>query len=82
MEKRQNIYITIFKLILSFFYSIYFWLMLLLGIKKKTDKKPLFFKDLDFIFAKWPKFFWNRPTGLKLWRMIWDFIHQIFFKKK
>jgi len=83
MQNKKKINNVFFELIL-FLYSIVlsFFRSLLLFFSKKNViiKKNLFFESLDFIFKKWPKHFWKKPSLYKLFSFPGDFITFILKK--
>lgn len=64
----------------SFFTSIIKSIWMLVWLQKKPSWSN-FFKWLNFTLKLWPKFFWNKPSGLRFSRFIWDFVNYIFYKK-
>lgn len=80
MKKINNKFLDLLKYIASFFRSIVDSFLLVLWTKKTKISNP-FFRSLNFIFVIWPKYFWKKPTMLKLTRFISDFINYVFYKK-
>lgn len=76
-----------FLLLVAYFISIIFsifrsiWLLFWKRDSKQT-KKWIFFESLDFIWRKWPKYFWKNPNTFKLFSILWDFLNFIFYNNK
>ncbi len=81
MKKIENKFFDLISLFLSFLASIFRSFLALIWIKK-TFKKTYFFKSLDFVFIYWPKYFWKKPTSLKIFNFFSDFIDYVFYNKK
>ena len=81
MDKKKVINNSFFDLlwfflsfIICFFRS---FKIIFLNNFKKTNK---FFDLLDFIFRKWSKYFWEKPSIYKLSSFVSDIINFIFKK--
>jgi len=67
-EKRKikNSFFELILFILSTIFSFFRSVKLFFSSKNKKINKNLFFETLDFIFKKWPKYFWQKPSLYKL----------------
>jgi hypothetical protein len=68
MNDKKVINNTFFDLIMffiSFIYSL-FRSVLLLFKNNKKNKRYIFFEFFDFIFIKWPKYFWEKASLYKI----------------
>jgi len=66
----------VMSMILSFFRSI----KLLFSFKKKEIKNNLLYETFDFVFKKWPKYFWQKPSLYKLFSFPWELLKFILKK--
>ena len=80
MKKIQNKFFDIISLFLSFIASSFRSFLALIG-NKENIKKSYFFRTLDFIFILWPKYFWKKPTTLKIFNFFSLFIDYVFYNK-
>jgi hypothetical protein len=76
----DNKIFDIFALVLSFILNFFRSFISLFSLKNKKIKKNYFFDILKFIFHKWPKYFWQKPTLYKIFSFPADLIHYIFKK--
>lgn len=67
--------ILIFSLLLNFFRAFNLFVF-----NKTWKNKNLFNNLLDFVFRKWPKYFWKKPTLYKLFSLPGNIINYIFKK--
>lgn len=79
-KKIKNYFFEIIFLIFSLVFSFYRAFKLFL-FSKNWKNKNLFNDFLDFIFRKWPKYFWKKPTLYKIFSLPWDILNFIFKKK-
>jgi len=76
-EKIKNTFFDTISLILSFFWAIPRSIFLLFS--NTTEKKRNYFFDfLDFFFRVWPKYFFQKPSGIKLTSFFADFWKYLF----
>lgn len=75
-NKVFDIFAFILSIILNFFRSF----NILFSFSGKKVKQNYFFDTLGFIFNKWPKYFWSKPTLYKIFSFPADLIHYIFKK--
>jgi len=76
----SNTFLDIVCLGCSFFMSIPRSFFLLFRKDYSISKNTLFYNFLDILFRRWPKYFWDKPSGLKLTSFFSD-IYQEIFKK-
>jgi len=77
----HNKFFDLIAFIFSFIYSFFRSIKLLLLPNKKIKKQNIFFQTLEFLFVKWPKYFWEKPTFYKIFSFPGDIISYIFRKK-
>ena len=80
-NKVKNNFFELILLIISFFYAIIRAFLLFLFNKKNLKNKNLFNDFLDFIFRKWPKYFWKKATLYKLFSLPGNILNYIFSLK-
>lgn len=83
MSEKKIIHNKIFDIIsvfLSFLLSFFRSFKALFWKWTKKIKNNNFFNILRFIFHKWPKYFWSKPTFYKLFSFPADLITYIFKK--
>jgi len=83
MKQKRKIKNSFFELILflvsgllSFFRS----LKLFFSFKYNRVNNNLFFESFDFIFKKWPKYFWQKPSLYKFFSFPGELIKFILKK--
>jgi len=81
MKQIENKFFDLISLFISFLASSFRSFLALIW-KKNNIKKSYFFKSLDFIFIIWPKYFFKKPTSLKIFNFFSDFIDYVFYNKK
>ncbi len=77
----DNNFFDLLAFSLSFVFSFYraiksfiFWW------KNSVIAKNKFFNFLDFLFRKWTRYFWKKPTLYKLSSFFWDILNSVFKK--
>ncbi|RKW25105.1 hypothetical protein D8B46_00250 [Candidatus Gracilibacteria bacterium] len=78
-KKVKNYFFELILLIISFLIAFYRSIKLFL-FSKNGRKKNLFNDFLDFVFRKWPKYFWNNPSIYKLFCLPGNIINYILKK--
>ncbi len=78
--KIENKFFDLISIFLSFIVSLFKSLLLI--IWKTWKIKTRFFDLLDFVFTKWPKYFWEKPSLYKASWFIKDLINNLFYKQK
>lgn len=74
----SNTFFDFVMFLLSFILSIPRSLMMLFGKKTNVSRDNFFYSFLDFIFRLWPKYFWKKPTGMKLGSFFADLYRYLF----
>lgn len=78
-KKVKNDFFEIILLITSFILAL-IRSFILFFTNKNFRNKNLFNDLLDFIFRKWPKYFWKKPSLYKLFSLPWNILNYIFKK--
>ena len=78
-KKVKNYFFELILLIISSLIALYRSIKLFL-FSKNWREKNLFNDFLDFVFRKWPKYFWNNPSIYKLFCLPWNIINYILKK--
>lgn len=78
-KKVKNYFFEIILLIISIFFAIFRALVLFFW-NKNLKNKNLFNNFLDFIFRKWPSYFWKKPSLYKLFSLPWHILNYILKK--
>ncbi|ATU05746.1 hypothetical protein BKN14_04915 [Candidatus Gracilibacteria bacterium HOT-871] len=78
-KKVKNYFFELIIFFISMILSIFRGIGLFL-FGKNLKNKNLFNNFLDFIFRKWPKYFWKNPTLYKLFSLPGNIINYIFKK--
>ena len=77
----NNVFFDLIAMFISFFMNILRWFYIFFSQKKINMKINIFFNFLDFIFRKWTKYFWEKPSFYKLTSLLWDIINYLINKK-
>ncbi|PZM85586.1 hypothetical protein DLH72_01945 [Candidatus Gracilibacteria bacterium] len=78
-KKVKNYFFELIFIFISFVLSIFRALKLFL-FSRDGKNKNLFNNFLDFIFRKWPKYFWKNPSLYKLFSLPGNILNYIFKK--
>lgn len=75
----ENMFFDIISLVISFIISFFRSIKLIFWWKIKIWTN-IFFNFLDFIFRKWTKYFWGKPSFYKITSFIADLLNFVFKK--
>lgn len=80
----KNSFFDLLALFVSFILSFFRSILLFFTFKKDKNKpkENILFNVFDFIFRKWPKYFWKKPNSYKITRIFSDILNFIFNTKK
>lgn len=79
-RKINNSFFDLLAFLISFLFSFFRSIKIIFIWGRK--KKNIFFNFLDFVFRKWTKYFWLKPSFYKIFSFFSDLLNFLFKNNK